>query len=248
MQPLFSYQGKWALITGASRGIGAEIARMMAREGIHLYLQYGKSFEEAKQVADTCRRYGIEVLLIQSDLLKDGSAEHLISQLPRIPDYLINNAGIAHYSLFSDATEEEWRKVQRINLEIPVFLCRQVLPAMLQRGFGRIINISSVWGTSGAAMEVLYSTGKGGLNAFTRSLAKEIAAAGITVNAVAPGAVLTDMLYNHLSGEDLEMLKQEIPARRLAHPEDVAYAVMYLLSDQASYVTGQILHCDGGWQ
>jgi 3-oxoacyl-[acyl-carrier protein] reductase len=163
-----------------------------------------------------------------------------------LPDILVNNAGKAHYGMLADVTEEEWDEVMAVNLK-GTFLCSQIfMPYMVSQRFGRIINVSSVWGISGASCEVAYSASKGGVNAFTKALAKELAPSGVTVNAVAPGAVNTAML-NNLQEEELRMLEEEIPAGRLASPEEVASLVYFLALPESGYITGQVISPNGGW-
>ena len=163
-----------------------------------------------------------------------------------LPDILVNNAGISHYGLLADVTDEIWDEVMAINLK-GTFLCTQeMMPYMISQRYGRIINVSSIWGLSGASCEVLYSTTKGGVNAFTKALAKELAPSGVTVNAVAPGAVQTTML-DHLDQSELKMLEEEIPAGRLAQPDEISSLVYFLALPESGYINGQIISPNGGW-
>ncbi len=173
--------------------------------------------------------------------MKDKLADHGM-----IPDILVNNAGIAHYGMLSDVTEQEWDDVMNVNLK-GMFLTTQLFMGdMIRQRFGRIINVSSVWGMSGASCEVLYSTTKGGMNAFTKALAKELAPSGVTVNAVAPGAVDTVML-DKLDEDEKQALEQEIPIGRFAQPNEIASLVYFLSLPESAYITGQIISPNGGW-
>ncbi|GAA0134215.1 SDR family oxidoreductase [Paenibacillus sp. YSY-4.3] len=237
------------LITGASRGIGADIALRFAAVGMNIVIHYRKSHEAANEVARKCLELGAKVYTVNADL---GSREEICRMKEKLegrglkPDILVNNAGISHYALLSDVSEEQWDEVMDINLK-SVFLCSQAfMPYMINQRFGRIINVSSVWGISGGACEAVYSAAKGGVNAFTKALAKELAPSGVTVNAVAPGAVKTDMM-ERFAAEEIRMLEEEIPAGRLASPEEIASLVYFLALPESGYITGQIISPNGGW-
>lgn len=238
------------LVTGASRGIGSAIAERFASVGMNIVIHYLQSHESANEVARRCLRAGASnVLTVTADL---RSKEQLLRMQEKMekhgfyPDIVVNNAGIAHYGLLSDVTEEEWDDVMSVNLK-GMFLCtQQFMPFMIAQKYGRIINVSSVWGISGASCEVVYSTAKGGMNAFTKALAKELAPSGVTVNAVAPGAVDTVML-NHLDADEKSALEQEIPAGRLAQPDEIASLVYFIALPESGYITGQIISPNGGW-
>lgn len=190
-----------------------------------------------------------KVMTVSADLRSREQIERMREKLEShglMPDILVNNAGISHYGLLSDVTEEIWDEVMAINLK-GTFLCTQIMmPHMISQRYGRIINVSSIWGLSGASCEVLYSTTKGGVNAFTKALAKELAPSGVTVNAVAPGAVQTSML-NHLDQDELKMLEEEIPAGRLAQPDEISSLVYFLALPESGYINGQIISPNGGW-
>lgn len=237
------------LITGASRGIGANIALRFASVGMNVIIHYLHSHEMANEVARKCIELGANVLTVSADLkerdeivkMKDKLDAHQLK-----PDILVNNAGISHYSMVADVDEDKWDEVMAVNLK-SVFLCSQLfMPYMVSQRFGRIINVSSIWGIAGGSCEAVYSAAKGGVNAFTKALAKELAPSGVTVNAVAPGAVKTDMMERF--GEDeLKMLEDEIPVGRLADPEEIASLVYFLALPESSYITGQIISPNGGW-
>jgi 3-oxoacyl-[acyl-carrier protein] reductase len=237
------------LITGGSRGIGSAIAERFASMGMKLVIHYHRSHESANETARRCMALGSQVLTVSADI---QSKEELIRMKEKLedhgmmPDILVNNAGVSHYGMLCDTTEDDWDQVMNINLK-GVFLCTQLfMPYMVQQKFGRIINVSSVWGLSGASCEVLYSASKGGVNAFTKALAKELAPSGITVNAVAPGAVETTM-NNHLDKNEKQSIAEDIPAGRFALPEEIASLVYFIALPESSYITGQIISPNGGW-
>ncbi|MGO4106781.1 elongation factor P 5-aminopentanone reductase [Paenibacillus sp. YAF4_2] len=237
------------LITGGSRGIGAAIAQRFAAEGLNIVIHYRESHEAANETARACMRFGANVMTISADL---RSREQLLRMKEKLeahdmlPDILVNNGGISHYGMLMDVSEQEWDDVMAVNLK-GMFLCSQIfMPNMIANRFGRIINVSSIWGISGASCEVLYSTTKGGMNAFTKALAKELAPSGVTVNAVAPGAVDTRMMSS-FNEEEKAALEQEIPLGRFGQPDEVASLVYFLSLPESSYITGQIISPNGGW-
>jgi 3-oxoacyl-[acyl-carrier protein] reductase len=237
------------LITGAGRGIGAAIARRFASERMNIVIHYLESHETANETARICMKSGANVITVSADVTSRDQLQRMKEKLESkgmVPDIVVNNAGISHYGLLSDVTDEDWDRLIAVNLK-GMFLCSQLfMPEMIRRRYGRIINVSSVWGLSGASCEVLYSTTKGGVNAFTKALAKELAPSGVTVNAVAPGAVDTDML-NHLQQDERAALAQDIPIGRLAQPDEIASLVYFLALPESSYITGQIISPNGGW-
>jgi len=233
------------LITGASRGIGAAIAKAFAEAGDHVYLCCKTNItslqEYALQLSNTyhtvCQAY-------QADVSQYGQVQELFAQLPAI-DVLVNNAGIAKIALLTDTTPEDWENILRTNLSSMFYTSRLAIPGMLSKQAGKIINISSVWGNVGASMEVAYSASKGGVNTFTKALAKELAPSGIQVNAIACGVIDTQM-NACLSAEDKEALCAEIPADRFGTPEEIG-ALVLSLADAPAYLTGQVITADGGW-
>lgn len=237
------------LVTGGSRGIGSAIAERFASLGMKVVIHYLQSHEQANETARRCIAQGAETLTVTADLRSREQLQRMRDKLTvhsMMPDILVNNAGIAHYGMLSDVTDEEWDDVMAVNLK-GMFLCTQLfMPYMIGQSYGRIINVSSIWGLSGASCEVVYSTAKGGMNAFTKSLAKELAPSGVTVNAVAPGAVDTVMLDN-LNEREKQMLRDEIPAGRLARPDEIAALVYFLALPESGYITGQIISPNGGW-
>lgn len=236
---------KTALITGASRGIGKAIAKEFATQGYDLYLTCVSSIEALKEYAKELEQtFCIRCLALQADM---GSYEEVVKVYEQIPalDVLVNNAGISYVGLLSDMTPEEWHKVMHTNLDACFYTSKLAIPLMLQNHSGRIINISSVWGNVGASMEVAYSASKGGVNTFTKALAKELAPSNIQVNAIACGLIDTDM-NKCFTPEDLEAVTAEIPADRMGNPEEIA-KLAYQLATAPTYLTGQIITIDGGW-
>ncbi len=236
---------KRALVTGASRGIGKSIAQMLASEGYDLYLTCHNNIAVLRNFASELQElYGTNCNCHAFPICDEEKVAKMFEDIPYL-DLLVNNAGISYIGLLTDMSFQEWREVIDTNLNACFLTCRYAVPGMVHRHCGKIINISSVWGTVGASMEVAYSASKGGMNAFTRALAKELAPSNIQVNAIACGAIDTDM-NRCLGKEDIEALIQEIPADRMGSPGEVAELVRYLSAGNA-YLTGQVITLDGGW-
>lgn len=235
---------KTALVTGASRGIGAAIVRALTEDGYRVAGTYQKSGTAMDALAKECGVLPISANLADTAQLPK-LAETVLTQLGQV-DLLVNNAGCSYLDLFQCMSPERVRELYAVNLTAVVELTRALLPAMLQRHCGCIINISSMWGEVGASCEVDYSVTKGAVLAFTKALAKEVGPSGIRVNAISPGTIQTDMTA-HLGAETLAELAEETPLGRLGTPEDVANAVRFLASEQASYITGQDLPVNGGF-
>ncbi len=241
----WSGAGKTAFVSGASRGIGRAIAAVFAKQGYDLVLTCLHSIEELQVFAQELEAaHGIRCRALLADMGSAQDVEAAFRGLERL-DILINNAGISYIGLLHQMTEEEWRRLMSVNLDSLFYTCRMAIPLMLSEQKGRIINISSVWGRVGASMEAAYSASKGGMDAFTRALAKELAPSGIAVNAVSCGAIDTEM-NDHLSCEDRAALTREIPADRWGTPEEVADCV-WQIANSPAYMTGQIITIDGGW-
>lgn len=237
---------KKALITGASRGIGEAIARKLASEHYDLYLTCLHSEEKLRTLAHYLEEeYNVSVGAFLCDMSSHKEVERLFRHIPLL-DVLINNAGISYIGLLSEMSIEAWNRVIGTNLNSMFYTCKKAIPLMLQRHKGRIINISSVWGNCGASMEVAYSASKGGVNSFTKALAKELAPSGIQVNAIACGVINTEMNLG-FSEEERRALIDGIPADRMGNAAEVAEMVCAVLS-MPSYATGQIFTIDGGWR
>ncbi len=236
---------KTAIITGASRGIGHAIANILAKNNYDLVITCKNSEQQLKTLQEELeQKYTISCRTFIGDIGSEDAVRELFASINDI-DILVNNAGISYVGLLPDMSLTDWNTVITTNLT-SAFLCsKYAIPLMLKRKSGKIINISSVWGNVGASAEVAYSASKGGLNAFTRALAKELAPSGIQVNALACGIIDTDM-NQHLSKEDVRSIIEDIPADRIGTPDDVAEAVLSLCT-APSYLTGQIISVDGGW-
>lgn len=237
-------------MTGASGGIGRATALALARAGADVALGFWRNEEGVAETERLVREAapGARVLRVQGDVSDPGDVARQFAEieaaLGRV-DILVNNAGIALAKLLIDTSVDEWDLLMRVHLR-GAFLCsRAVLPGMIRRRFGRVINISSMWGRVGAANEVAYSTAKAGLIGFTKALAQEVGRGGVTVNAVAPGVIDTKMIAEY-GPEDRAALIDRTPVARIGRPEDVARAVVWLADDEAGFVTGQVLAPDGG--
>jgi 3-oxoacyl-[acyl-carrier protein] reductase len=243
------FQQQTVLITGASRGIGAAVAQRFATVGMNVVIHYNEAHEAANEVARSCMVQGTKVLTISADIRSREQILRMQEKLEKhemLPQILVNNAGVSHYGMLSDVSEEQWEQVMNVNLK-GTFLTTQIfMQSMIQQKYGRIINVSSIWGISGASCEVVYSTAKGGVNAFTKALAKELAPSNVTVNAVAPGAVDTAMM-NNFANDEIAAIQNEIPAGRFALPDEIASLVYFLALPESSYITGQIISPNGGW-
>ncbi|PLR77604.1 beta-ketoacyl-ACP reductase [Bacillus sp. V3-13] len=241
-------EGKAALVTGASRGIGREIALELARQGASVAVNYSGSEARANEVVDEIRALGREAFAVQADVANAdsvaGMVKETIEKFGKL-DILVNNAGITRDNLLMRMKEEEWDDVINTNLK-GVFLCtKAVTRQMMKQRSGRIINISSIVGVSGNAGQANYVAAKSGVIGLTKTTAKELASRGILVNAVAPGFISTDMTDKLPEEVKAEMLKQ-IPLARLGEPGDIARVAAFLASDDCGYMTGQTLHVDGG--
>lgn len=240
---------KTVLITGSSRGIGAAIAQRLNNE-YKIIINYNNSKDEALKLLENLRKTNPDVIAVKADVSKEDDVNMLFALAEKNfshVDILINNAGISHFSQIQDIEFETWKKVISTNLNSVFLSSKRAIPNMIKNNYGVIINMSSIWGDFGASMEALYSTSKGAINTFTKALSKELAPSGIRVNAVAPGIVDTDMMRNDFSYQELEELKKEVPVNRFAKPEEIADLINYLISDQASYITGDIIHINGGF-
>ena len=240
--------GKIAIITGASRGIGREIAIAFAKEGAGIAIVYSKDDSGAEETLEYLKEIGASAIKIKRDISifenTTQIVEEVLSHYGKI-DILVNNAAQSVIGLFSDSDKEGIDKIINTNLLGPMYLTNNVLPH-LYGNEGVILNISSMWGEVGASCEVLYSASKGGINSFTKALAKELAPSNIRVNAIAPGVIDTKM-NEFLSEEDRNNIEEEIPIGRFGAPEEIASTAVFLCSKGASYITGQIIRVDGGF-
>ena len=240
---------KIVLITGASRGIGAAIAHRFAKEGYSLIITCSKSANELFALKQSLEElYHVTVLASVGNIGDSAYVCRLFDESKDLfggVDVVINNAGISHIGLLTDTTFEKWNSLIQTNLSAAFYTSKLSIPYMLSKHAGKIINISSVWGTVGASCEVAYSASKGGLNAFTKALAKELAPSNIQVNAIACGCIDTAM-NQCFSTEERASLEEEIPAGRFGTPEEVA-ELTYSLASNHNYLTGQVITLDGGW-
>lgn len=242
-----SIVNKIVVVTGGSRGIGAQIVKTLANENYKVILNYNNSKEQAEKIQQELLELGKEIEIIKADVSKKEEAEKLIqfaiNKFNKI-DILINNAGISQEGLFTDVTEEEWQKIINTNLNSVFYCNQQALKYMIQEQQGCIINISSIWGETGASCEVAYSTTKAAINGMTKALAKEVGPSNIRVNAIAPGIIDTDMNKN-LTIEERKQIKEQIPLNKIGKAIDIAKCVKWLVEDE--YTTGQIISINGGW-
>lgn len=235
---------KSVLINGGSRGIGAELVRLFAREGYKVAFTYKSSKDSADSLALESGALAIMAdSAVESDIKR---AVALAAAQHGGIDILINNAAVSSFRLLTDITTEEWNSTLAVNLTAPFLYSREVAPYMIHSKWGRIINISSMWGVVGSSCESHYSATKAGLIGLTKALAKELGPSGITVNAIAPGLIATEM-NSALSESDISAIVDDTPVSRIGSVEDVARAALYLASDAASFITGDVLNVSGGY-
>jgi 3-oxoacyl-(acyl-carrier-protein) reductase len=240
--------GKRALVTGGSRGIGKAAALLLAEAGATVAVNYQHSAGPAEEVCTTARDFGVDARAYQADVSQEDEAAAMIDAVNKdfgAIDILVNNAGITRDKSFLKMTKKIWDEVLDVNLNGVFHVTRIVLPSMVEAGWGRIINMASIVGQTGNFGQANYAVTKGGLIAFTMTLAREVARKGVTVNAVAPGFIETDMTKD-LSEAALGAVTAMTPVGRLGKPEEVAAAVLFLASPQASYITGQVIPVNGG--
>ncbi len=225
---------KKVLITGASGAIGSAIAEAFRDSGYIVYAAYCKNEPKIDGVNK-----------IKIDVTDEASVKSALADIG-VLDVLVNNSGISEQKMFCDISLDDWDKMFAVNVRGSFLTARYALPAMIERKSGRIINIASIWGEIGASMEVHYSASKAALIGLTKALAKEVSLSGITVNCISPGMIKSKM-NGHLTEEDIEEIKSEIPLKREGTPEEVAKSVLFLASDMADYITGQVISVSGGW-
>ena len=234
---------KVVLINGGARGLGRAMVELFSKNGYSVAFTYKSSVAEAQALSKSTG-----ALALRADSASEAEVNAAVDKVEKelgCVDILINNAAVSSFSMFSDIDYEAWRTCFAVNLDGAFFYCRRTVPAMVNRKYGRIINISSMWGQVGSSCEVHYSAAKAALIGMTKALAKELGPSGITVNAIAPGVIDTDMNAS-LSAEDIRALEDETPVMRIGRPDEVAKAALYLASDDASFVTGAVLNINGG--
>lgn len=237
------------LITGASRGIGAACARAFAANGDRVIVNYSGSEDKAAALVRELSEGEGAATAIRADVSSPDEVREMFSRIEEDfggVDVLVNNAGIAQTRLFTDITDEDWSRMIGVDLSSVFYCCRAALPYMIRQKYGRIVNISSMWGQVGGSCEVHYSAAKAGVIGLTKALAMEEGLSGITVNCVAPGVIQTDMTSGY-SEQDMQALRDETPTGTLGTPEDVARAVLFLAKEESSFITGQVLGVNGGF-
>ncbi|MEW9108659.1 elongation factor P 5-aminopentanone reductase [Cytobacillus gottheilii] len=236
---------KFALVTGASGGIGQAVCRELARNGYSLYLHYNQNAAPIESLLQEFAAYGGEYIPIQADLSESGGYKKIAADIFSL-DEIVITSGTAHYGLFTDITAQDAENMMYVHATAPMLLTKELLPKLITKGSGSITIISSIWGQTGSACEVLYSAAKGAQIAFVKALSKELALSGVRVNTVAPGAISTNMMSG-FSEEDIADIQEDIPMGRLGTAQNIADAVQFLLSEKASYITGQVIAVNGGW-
>lgn len=235
-------------ITGASRGIGREAARLFAREGWRVAAGCRTHREEAQALCRSLQEAGCDSYTVCGDVADREAVSRMFDEIEERlgpVDALINNAGFAMQKLFQDTSPEEWERMLAVTLTGAYNCCRRALPGMLHKKRGSIVNVSSIWGMTGASCETAYSAAKAGLIGLTKALARELGPSGIRVNCVAPGVIETDMCAG-FSEETMGLLREEIPLSRIGTPREAAEAIVFLASERASFITGQVLSPNGG--
>lgn len=237
-----------ALITGASGGIGSAIAIKFAQAGYNVAICYNQNSANAHAIDQKIKAMGTKSITIQADVSRHSQVKAIFERIDKElggVDILVNNAGISQIKMINDVTPQEWDEMFAVNTKSAYLCSKEALPHMVGQKFGRIINISSMWGIIGASCEVAYSSSKAALIGFTKALAKELAPSGITVNCICPGLIDTPM-NSHLSKEDLADFIDDIPVMRMGNPYEIAHAAAFFAHEDSGYITSQILAVDGG--
>lgn len=238
---------KIIIVTGASRGIGKEIAKELAKKEYTVIANYNKSEKQATELKEELEKENIKIDIFKADVSKRNEAQELveytIKKYGKI-DVLINNAGISQIKEFTQITDEDWNNMINTNLNSVFYMTQETCKNMIHNKKGCIINISSIWGIVGASCEVHYSVSKAGIDAMTKSLAKEMGPSNIRINSIAPGIINTEMNKN-LSEEEINNIKEEIPLEKIGKTQDIEKCVEWLIEDE--YTTGQIISINGGW-
>lgn len=236
---------RYALITGASGGIGQAVAFKLASEGYNLYLHYHKNVESVKKLVEKLNQFHGEYMTIQADLSEPDGFQKIPEQIFSL-DAIVHCSGNSQYGMFLDLELAEVESLMHVHVINPLMLTKALLPKLSRKRSGNIVVITSIWGQTGGSCEVAYSAAKGAQISFVKALSKEVALSGIRVNAIAPGAIKTAMMARFTNAET-EEIESEIPMGRIGLPEEIAGAVSFLLSDESSYITGQVLSVNGGW-
>ncbi len=238
------------LVTGGAGGIGSAISVCFARHSYDVAIQYNSGKERAENLAEQIReKFKVRATAFQADFQEEKSLRNMFQKVEEslgAPEVLINNAGISEQRLFTDVSAQEWEKMVNVNLSSAFYLCQCAAPYMIKKQKGAIVNVSSMWGIAGASCEVAYSAAKAGLIGMTKALARELGPSGIRVNCIAPGVIDTEMNAKH-SDDTMAELAECTPLSRIGKPEEVAAAVYFLASEDASFITGQTLCVDGGF-
>ncbi len=238
-----------ALVTGASKGIGRACALELAKEGYDIIVHCGRDLEGAEETAKAVKALGRKAHMFVMDLSDPKNVKNFaqgVMEHVGLPDVLVNNAGVCEPALVQDISDESWDRVLGVNLRAVFVICREMVPAMVERGSGSIVNVASIWGRTGSAMESSYCASKGGLVMFSKSLAQELGPSGIRVNCVSPGCIDTAMNEGYTKEERKE-LEERTPLGRFGRPEEIGKAVAFLASEKASFITGADLLVDGGF-
>lgn len=238
---------KVVIVTGASRGIGRNIATTLAKKGYIVIANYNKSENKAIELQQNLKKENIKIDIFKADISNRDEVKKLvqfvINKYKKI-DCVINNAGIDQVKMFLDITDADWNNMISNNLNSVFYMCQEVLPYMIHEKNGVIINISSIWGVAGASCESHYAVSKAGVDALTKSLAKEMGPSNIRINSIAPGFIDTEM-NNNLNEEEKKEIKEEIPLQKIGKVEDVSRTVEWIIEDE--YITGQVISVNGGW-
>ena len=238
---------KSIIITGGSRGIGKCMAENFAREGYNVLLNYNKSEKQAKKIQSDLKEEGYLIEIYKADVSKKQEIKKMINYAIKkfgTIDVLINNAGIAKLQMFQDVTEDDWNEMLDTNLKSAFYACQEVIPNMIHNKKGCIINISSIWGLVGASCETVYSISKAGIDALTKSLAKELGPSNIRVNSIAPGVINTDM-NSKLDEHIIKEIKNETPLGKIGNPMDIYRCAKWIIEDE--FTTGQVISVNGGY-
>ena len=239
---------KIALVTGGSRGIGASICVELAKNDYTVIINYNKSKKKAIEVLEYIKSIGKDADIFSADVSDKNDVKKMFNYIKDkygTIDLLVNNAGISSQNLITDTTEDEWDEIIDTNLKSVFLCCREALKIMISKHEGKIINMSSMWGVTGGSCEVVYSASKAGVIGFTKALAKEVGPSNINVNAIAPGVIMTDMMGDFTEA-DIEALKDETPLMRIGKSKDISDMVVYLASEKANFITGQVIGINGG--